>query len=319
VFGEDTSWLPLTKLRTIVEVEQGESVEQVAARLGKGKATVKKWLSDFRKSGLPSIFPNDERQSDERIKQFFANLYLARLAEDLFEEIFADSLADLGMTCEDRRQDYTETDFAIVDRGEEICHVNVKAHSSKFQNALSFVGLQPEDTFPLAVYKILLGYKTSKQIQIPHIFAVSILWGVVDEALSLIEPNDVGLIDLVFRTRVAQGKRKAEDRVVDYVVSRLKAEGKWVTLVGLLKKKGMHRVISAKKAQSLFLELFDKRCIGLSLAGFGSRFKGKKGVPAEVNMHFSISQEMKPLEEFLQTLKRGHAEGIKQAIEQEQL
>ena len=42
----------------------------------------------------------------------------------------------------------------------------------------------------------------------------------------------------------------------------------------------------------------------MSIKEFAGKFGGRRGIAAEVNMHFSISQEMEPLSRFLDNLER---------------
>ena len=60
---------------------------------------------------------------------------------------------------------------------------------------------------------------------------------------------------------------------------------------------GQFRVISAKKASKLLLEKLFQRVHALSLKGFTRKFRN-----AEVDMHFSLSQELTPVRTFLQLL-----------------
>ena len=60
---------------------------------------------------------------------------------------------------------------------------------------------------------------------------------------------------------------------------------------------GQFRVISAKKASKLLIEKLFQRVHALSLKGFTRKFRN-----AEVDMHFSLSQELTPVRTFLQLL-----------------
>ena len=60
---------------------------------------------------------------------------------------------------------------------------------------------------------------------------------------------------------------------------------------------GQFRVISAKKASKLLLEMLFQRVHALSLKSFTRKFRN-----AEVDMHFSLSQELTPVRTFLQLL-----------------
>ena len=148
----------------------------------------------------------------------------------------------------------------------------------------------------------------------PFLFLVSIRWGIVEEVVRRV-PADLGeMVELVFRAR-AQGKRRAEDRLVRHAVERLRAIGTWGELIDMLAREGDHRVLSAKKALDLFMDRFDPRCPALSIREFGRAFGGRRGVAAEINMHFSISEEMEPLERALSNLEREGLEWFRRLVD----
>ena len=62
---------------------------------------------------------------------------------------------------------------------------------------------------------------------------------------------------------------------------------------------GQFRVISAAKATKLLHDKLFERVHALSLKGFTRKFRN-----AEVDMHFSLSQELTPVRTFLELLIR---------------
>jgi len=303
----------MQRVRAVVLSEQGLNVREIARKLARSTTEIKHWTEDYREGGLKKLFPV-EKQRAQRSYQVFTNLLVARLAEDLFAELISRRLKPLGISAVDRREEYTETDYAIVDySNKDLLLINVKVHSSKFEQAKRFVGLDPDDTFPLAVYKILMGFKYERQTSLPFVFIVSLRWGLVDEVMRLLSPQDSQLIDLIFQTRTP-GRRKAEDRLVSSIVEKLRISSNWSKLLRMLEDEGTHRVISAKKALDLFLDKFEERCPGLSLRQFAAKFAGRRGTPAEINMHLSISNEMTSLDRFLNLLQTESMEDISRAI-----
>lgn len=231
--------------------------------------------------------------------------HVDRLAEDLFDALAWSVLRSIGMRIEDRRAECSETDFGVVDTAskKDACLINVKVHSSQFEGAERFVGLTPTDTFALALYKILMGFKYQKEKEIPFFFVVSVRWRIVEEVMRLIRREDQKLVHLIFQTR-ARGKKRAEDALVDNIVAGFREKNEWNTLLQDLKNAGTHVVLSAQRAMNLFIEKFETRCPALTLGQFAAKFRGRRGLPAEINMHFSISQEMTPIAVFLDLLQR---------------
>ena len=312
VYGDEAIWRPMARLNAVVLSLDGKSPKEIADAVKKSVSEVRSWLRDYGERGIQGLFPLDEdRILTKRSLQLFSNLLVARLAEDLFGSLLGDELPKIGLKAVDRRAQYSETDFGIVESesGRDVMLVNVKVHSSLFEQAQQFVGLGPTDTFPLALYKILMGFKQQKQLGIPFLFLVSVKWGIVDEVIKLVDQEDEKIIHLIFRTRTP-GKRRAEDKLVDSLIAKMHQTSRWSKLLAVLEKDGDHRVISAEKALSVFMDKFETRCPGLSLRAFSSKFAGRRGLPAEINMHFSISREMTSIAEFLAALRQHGPQGI---------
>ena len=322
IFPREQDWLPLLRLKAVRLKQKGKRTSFIAKQLGKSSSTIRKWFNDFEKEGVDKLLPPlsaYDEQTQKRRFQIFSNLLVSRLAEDLFGEMVGYVLKKMGLELKDVRDEYSEADFVALDKFNKMAlFVNVKIHSSLFRQSEQFVGLKPEDTFPLAVYKILMGHKYQLDTSTPFVFIVSICWNIVDVVMHHVRPEDREPIVLVFSTRVP-GKRKAEDILVDNIVDRLKREGEWVSLKQTVLTQSTHVVISAKKALNLFLEKFNTRCPGLAIKQFASKFGGSRGLPAEINMHLSISTEMIPLEMFLQLLEKDGLANLKKHIEEEKV
>jgi len=308
IYEEPSLWRPLERLRAVLLIDEGTELRQVASELGRSPATVRGWMEGFESGGLRGLLGEPTgRDEVERHLQIFSNLLVAQLGEEIFEPLVVAPVRELGYEVVDRRAEHLEQDFDMQDRdGATAISVNVKVHSSQFRNAPDVVRLEADDCFALALYKILSGFKQTREIGVPFLFLVSIRWGIVEEVMSRVPEDLSELVELVFRAR-AQGKRRAEDRLVQHAVERLREAGTWQELIDMLTAEGDHRVLSAKKALDLFMDSFDPRCPALSVPAFGRGFAGTRGVPAEINMHFSIREEMEPLDRVLANLAR---EGI---------
>ena len=97
---------------------------------------------------------------------------------------------------------------------------------------------------------------------------------------------------------------------MDSLIVKMHQTSRRNQLLGVLESEGNHRVISAEKALSVFMDKFETRCPGLSLRAFSSKFAGRRGLPAEINMHLSISQEMASVADFLAALRQHGPQGV---------
>lgn len=150
VFGDERIWEPMNRLWAVLLSAEGKTPAEIAREVGKKSATVRCWLRDFENAGLKGLFPLAEEEGEtKRSAQIFANLLVARIGEDLFRCLISPQLERLGLKCADRRSEYTETDFGVMDHeGRDAFLVNVKVHSSRFEQAACFVNMDPDDTFP---------------------------------------------------------------------------------------------------------------------------------------------------------------------------
>ncbi len=316
IYDEPTLWRPLERLRAVILAAEGQEERSIARVLGRSAGTVRGWLEGFRTGGLRGLLgePTGSDEADRHL-QIFSNLLVAQLGEEIFEPLMGGPVRSMGYRVVDRRAEHAEQDFDIQDAaGRPALSVNVKVHSSQFRNAPQVVGLAADDCFALALYKILSAFKQSRETGVPFLFLVSIRWGIVEEVMRRV-PEEVGeLVELVFRAR-AQGRRRAEDHLVQHAVGRLREIGTWGELIEILTREGDHRVLSAKKALDLFMDRFDPRCPALSIREFGRAFGGQRGVAAEVNMHFSISDEMEALGRLLSNLEREGLDWFRRLVE----
>ena len=83
-----------------------------------------------------------------------AQLLLGALTEERFEREEQELTAGrLGV--EDHRLGRTDTDYRVLNGGgNPIFRINIKFHGTAFQQARVYVGLDPDDCFALATYKI---------------------------------------------------------------------------------------------------------------------------------------------------------------------
>jgi hypothetical protein len=113
----------------------------------------KKYLSERLKLAMQG-----ERAGERdigRTARILGSLVLGQAAEKVFEGIYRAKLSTTEIKLVDLRESRNDTDFRLINgQGRPLYRLNIKFHGSLFRNALNLVGLQPEDCFPLASYKI---------------------------------------------------------------------------------------------------------------------------------------------------------------------
>ena len=97
-----------------------------------------------------------------------------------------------------------------------------------------------------------------------------------------------------------QRKRKVEDAIVKALTSRPAEFGLSDTLNKFLNqiRAAVWRVLSARRADLLLREKLFERAYALRVRGFAMNYRG-----AELDMHFSISTDLHPLEDMLRILR----------------
>jgi hypothetical protein len=160
------------------------------------------------------------------------------------------------------------------------------------REARRYVGLDSEDCFALAAYKINNAVRRQEQEKLPYIFLVL--------SVPDLSAADVGRLvpdDYVWALALLEGKMALEEAIV----SRLLRSDYLPHFRPIFARMpdGQFRVISAKKADKILREKLFERVQALSLKGFTRKFRN-----AEVDMHFSLSQELTPARTFLELLVR---------------
>ncbi len=272
------------KMKAAELQELVESVDKVRTVLGVNVPDVKDW---------------DRKDAAQGLGQ----MLVGRCAEMAFPEVFQAELTKIGLrdyVLTDSREDRSTTDFRLFNgTGLPIYRFNVKYHGSLFARAQDLVGLEPEDCFALATYKIYLANQKSEKDHLPYIFAIV---GVRDIAAASVGEEFADEITermslIKAATKRGFSKKDIEDAIIDTVVSQDLPIVK--TLLDKIKSEAWY-ILSGFKAHALLKNLMFKRCYALVTPRFTFQFKG-----AEVDMHFSISQDLVPLNEFLRVMKEG--------------
>lgn len=199
----------------------------------------------------------------------------------------------------DLREGRTDTDYRVLNgQKRPLYRINIKFFGSIFRRAPELVGLAPEDCFPLATYKIFNALKKQDQEHLPYIFLVVFVQALNVDAIGNYIP--AAFIEFMALLRCSQKsglpRRNTEDRAVDWMVNA-RAEAFELTYTPI-RQAGWY-VLSAKKADLLLRHLLFDRVYALKVRGFAQQFRG-----AELDMHFSLSHDLMPVNQFFDTLRK---------------
>jgi len=127
------------------------------------------------KDDLPAILPYSELTSPTELNRRrlgIAQILLGALAEKRFEDLI-NSIAGKTIQIEDHRPSRTDTDYRLLNGGgRPVCGFNIKFHGTLFRAAKDYVGLEPQDCFALATYKIRSALRRQTEEALPYVFGI---------------------------------------------------------------------------------------------------------------------------------------------------
>lgn len=215
---------------------------------------------------------------------------------------------------EDDRSGGGDTDYLVRNgQGRQVFRLNIKFHGSQFRRAQELVGLPPEDCFALATYKIYSALQKQEREHLPYIFVIVGVPNLTGSVVGAALPTDV--MEFATRARHAtrlEGKRKVEDAIVRAITARPHDFGLTDTLASFLEqiRNALWRVLSARRADLLLREKVFERAYALRVPRFAMNYRG-----AELDMHFSISTDLHPLDEMLRILRDDGLHGLSVYLE----
>ncbi|MBI4345862.1 MAG: hypothetical protein HY553_03340 [Elusimicrobia bacterium] len=278
----------------VARILRGELPDTVASDLRLQKRGAEALVARVRAVGLAGLTAYADRITEQSLakrRQGIAQMLLGVLAERRFEELSNQITGDGVLRIEDHRPSRTDTDYRLLNGSNNpICRFNIKFHGSLFREARRFVGLDPEDCFALATYKINNALRRQEEEKLPYIFLVL--------SVPDLSAADVGRLvpgDYVWVLAVLEGRMVIEEAIV----ARFLRSDNLPRCRPIFDRmpEGQFRVISAKKADRILRERLFERVHALSLKGFTRKFRN-----AEVDMHFSLFQDLTPVRMFLELL-----------------
>lgn len=311
LFGDDPWPRPLHLLQGARRVQSGEGLGAAARAVGTSAKRLEEVATapDPVEAALGVGIKALDGDYIERARNMLGQLVLGRSAELAFEEIYRSEMHGREFQLKDLRESRTDTDYRLLNGDSRpVYRVNIKFHGSQFRRAPELVGLEPEDCFALATYKISSALQKQEAEGLPYLFAIvgvpHLSGAVVGAALP---ERLLASAALMHQAPKGRAKRDFEDRLVDYVVGkqlpvfaeteRRIADAEWF-------------ILSARRADRLLREKLFDRVYALRIRGFAQAFRG-----AELDMHFSLAEDLVPLRRFLSTLRESGSTKVTTLLE----
>lgn len=254
---------------------------------------------------LASLFESfTERDSEASVhtgpRERFAGVLVGEVAEREFRRRYSEVMRGQAFTLEDLRSRANETDYLVRDdHGRRAFRMNVKAHGTFFQQAAERVGLEPEDTFALATYKIRDANAKASEEALPFLFAVVSSQALAPRAIADNLPDEIRTIfDTSSLYRSFKGGRKLENLLADWLLEQPEyRESPLLTGLQTAVREAKWRVISAGRARKLMADYLFERVPALAYRNFSGNRR------SQPNMHFSFEKDMLELDELLRLLR----------------
>jgi hypothetical protein len=246
---------------------------------------------------------------ERKRRQSLGQLLLAGIAERTFEQLYRRTLGDQELVLEDERTGYSETDYRILNGARrQVFRLNIKFHGTLFANAKTMVGLEPQDCFALATYKVWQGQKKQEKDTLPYVFAIVSVPGLKAESVGAVVP--ARLVELAAFGYAGQsiGKRDLEDAIVRHLIEDEQPAEVSAAIAQFAARieAAEWRVISARKADQLLRRLLFERVFALRQRNFAQ---------TQANMHFSLSRDLTPLSDLLRLWSERGPQGVASTLE----
>lgn len=317
VYREDELPRPFVLLQSAERLRRGEDTSQAAKAAG----TTAKRLRTLADSPDPikeitgtTLAEAAAEEPIAKARAMLGQLLLGVLAERAFEKIYKATMGTTELKLEDFRESRNETDYRVLNgQGRPVFRINIKFHGTRFRKAAENVGLQPEDCFALATYKIYQGLQKHEKEILPYIFAIVGVADLTGARVGQAIPDDViHLSSLTHVSKKIPGKRNIEDRIVLHLLDTRQPRSVQSSIDGFRRQieEADWRVISARRANLLLREKLFDRVFALRVRAFARTYRN-----AELDMHFSLREDLTPLEKFLDLLKTSGLHGLSVHLE----
>ena len=311
---------PFALIEAVSRVKSGEDPAAIARKI---RSTRKKVLEVANSDDpIHTVFDLDLATAGNddalaKARRGIGQMLLGTLAERSFETAYRSIVQTDELRLEDDRAGRTDTDYRVFNgQDRPVFRINIKFHGSSFRKAVDLVGLEPDDCFPLATYKIHSAIRKQKEEFLSYLFVIVSIPGLTGESAGAEVPGDLTHLTSLYMKSSQPRKRDFEDLVVRYMVDTHQEEPVAAAIDSIRRQidDASWRVISAARAGQLLHELLFERVYAVRVRGFASNYRR-----AEVDMHFSISNELISLKEMLELLRDHGLQGLTARIERGRL
>ena len=308
---------PFSLLQGVKEVQAGSEVRAVARAVRTTRARLEKLsaasdpLSELLGCDLVAAA---EPEAMRRPRGMIGQLLLGRLAEDAFEVIYKSTMGTNELILEDDRGSRNDTDYRVLNgQRRPVFRINIKFYGTLFRKAKEMVGLEPEDCFALATYKVYQGLEKQDKERLPYVFVIVGVAGLTGASVGAAIPEDLAhLVSLVHGASRVAGKRAIEERIVEHLLESDQPEPFRSDIVRF--REEIHAAewwaLSARRADRLLRDKLFERVFAVRVRGFTRNYRN-----AELDMHFSLEQDLTPLKDFLASAKDRGLHGLSVDLE----
>ena len=311
---------PFALLEAVNRVESGEDASAIA----KGIRSTRKKVLEVATAPDPistvfdaNLTTTGSEEALTKARRGIGQMLLGTLAERSFEATYRGVVQTDELRLEDDRSGRTDTDYRVFNgQDRPVFRINIKFHGSPFRKASDLVGLRPDDCFPLATYKIHSAIKKQEEEILSYLFVVVSIPGLTGVSAGASVPEDLAHLASLYMASKLPRKRDFEDLIVRHLVDSPHQEP-ITTAVDAIKdeiERASWRIISARRAYQLLHERLFERVYAVRVRGFASNY-GR----AEVDMHFSISNDLNSLTGMLEILRDHGLQGLTARIERGEL
>ena len=195
VYGNASPPRPLHLVEAVAVVRNGgHSVQEAARQFGTTVKRLQEVVSA--PSPLVSILGCEITQPspriEARVRSILGQLVIGNLAERVFENMYRTTVGTTDLELRDDRRARGDTDYLVFNGSErQVFRINIKFHGAVFRRARDLVGLDPEDCFALATYKIHGALQKQEAEHLPYIFVIVGVPGLTGTAVGERIPGDL--------------------------------------------------------------------------------------------------------------------------------
>ncbi len=158
------------------------------------------------------------------------------------------------------------------------------------------MGLQPQDCFALATYKIKNALDRQDEEHLPYMFAIVGVPHMTGAVVAEGVPDEMATaVAIVAESPRVERARDFEDQVVEHLVNT--GTPVFLSTLAAIRQAPWY-ILSARRAFNLLTGKLFERVFALRIRGFAQQFRS-----AELDMHFSLKEDLTPLDVFFTTLR----------------